>query len=357
MKISKGIWMKKLFIAAVCALLVTTGLRAEILEQILVKVNGEILTKTDLEKLQIAALRERGNINPAGLSDAELGKALAEVTPQVIVDAVDELLLLQRAKTLGYTVTDEAFNNVLESIKKDNKIESEAAFQAALKQEGMTLPQLRRMLERRMLIGRLQQAEVMGHIDITEAEEKAYYEAHKPEFATQPSVTLREIMITVPTDPKGVNAAAIDAAETKAGTIRARVAGGEAFDKVAGEVSDAASKSKGGLIGPIAKNELAEELAKLLASMKPGDITPVVRVPGGFEILKLEASSESTTLPFADARSQIAEKLSGARQGAEMQKYLKKLREQALIEWKNDEIKKAYEAGIAAQDKQPSPGA
>jgi peptidyl-prolyl cis-trans isomerase SurA len=343
--------MKKLLIAVCCALVLAPSLGAEILEQILVKVNGEILTKTDLEKLQIAAIREKANVNPNGISDTELGKALAEVTPQVIVDAVDELLLLQRAKALGYSVTDEAFNNVLESIKKDNKIDSEAAFQAALKQEGMTLPQLRRMLEKRMLIGQLQQREVNSHIDLTEAEERAYYEAHKSEFATTPSVTLREIMVTVPTDPKGVNAATIDEAQAKAEAIRARVMKGEAFDKVAAEVSDAPSKANGGLIGPIAKNELADELAKMLAAMKPGDVTPVVRVAGGFEILKLQSSTESTTLAFEDARSRIAENIGAEKQHAEMQKYLKKLRDQALIEWKNDEIKKAYEAGLAGQEK------
>jgi len=350
--------MKKFSLAIVCAVLIAPAVRAEILEQILVKVNGEILTKTDLEKLQIAAIRERANINPTGMNDAELGKALAEVTPQVIVDAVDEMLLLQRAKTLGYTVTDEAFNSVLDSIKKDNKIDTEEAFQAALKQEGMTLPQLRRMLEKRMLIGRVQQAEVAGHIDVTEAEEKDYYDAHTAEFATQPSVTLREIMINVPaSDPRGINAAAIDDAQKKAEAIRARVARGEAFDKVATETSDAPSKANGGLIGPIAKSELADDLAKMLATMKPGDITPVVRVAGGYEILKLESSTESTTLPFVDAKGQIAERLGQQRQGAKMLEYLKKLREQALIEWKNDEIKKAYEAGLAARDKQATPGA
>lgn len=328
------------------------GLRAEILEQILVKVNGEIFTKTDLEKLQIAVLRERSNANPAAMSDTELGKALADVTPTVIVDAVNELLLLQRAKALGYAVTDEAFNGVLESIKKDNKIESEQAFQAALKQEGLTLPQLRVILSKRMLIGQVQQREVMSHIEVTEAEMKAYYAAHTPEFESTPSVTLREIMISVPTDPKGVNAAAIEEAQQKADAIRARVVKGEAFDKVAGEVSDAPSKANGGLIGPIPKTELAEDLAKMLATMKVGDVTPVVRVPNGYEIFKLQSSIESTTLPFEQAKKEIADRLGAERQGAEMQKYLKKLRAQAIIEWKNDEIRKAYEAGLAAHDNQ-----
>ena len=191
--------MKRFLIAVVVALSVTAGLRAEILEQILVKVNGEILTKTDLEKLQIAAIRDRAGA-AAPTNDAELGKAIADVTPAVIVDAVDELLLLQRAKTIGLAVTDEQFNGVLDSIKKDNKIESEQAFQAALKDSGMTLPQLRKMLEKNILISQVRQREVLTHVDISEAEEKAYYEAHKGEFASVPSVTLREIKVTVPTD-------------------------------------------------------------------------------------------------------------------------------------------------------------
>jgi len=344
-------WRGPLAVAAVFFLAAMTA-RAEILEQILVKVNGEILTKTDLEKLQISAIRERGSVNPNGLTDADLAEAIAEVTPQVIVDAIDELLLLQRAKTLGYNVTDEAFNNVLESIKKDNKLESEEQFQAALKQEGMTLPQLRKSLERRMLISQVQQREVMAHVDLTEEEQRAYYDAHQSEFGTQPSVTLREILVAVPTDPKGVNVAADDEAKKKAEGVRARVVGGEAFDKVAAEVSDAPSKTNGGLIGPIAKTELADELGKMLAAMKVGDVTPVFRVTNGYEILRLESNIESTTLPFDNARNQIAEKLGSQRQQVAMQQYLKKLRDQALIEWKNDEIKKAYQAGLAAREKQ-----
>jgi peptidyl-prolyl cis-trans isomerase SurA len=343
--------MKKIFAVLTCLLAVSVGLRAEILEQVLVKVNGEILTKTDLEKLQIAALRDRSNGNVPRMSDAELAKALAEVTPTVIVDAVDELLLMQRAKTLGLTISDEQFNSVLESIKKDNKIESEEAFQQALKAEGMTLPLLRKMLERRMLIGQLQQREVISRIDITETEAKEYYEAHKSEFGTQPSVTLREILVSVPTTTRGVNAGAVDDAERKANDLRARVLKGESFEKVAAEASDAPSKANGGLIGPIPKSELDEELAKTLASMKVGDITPVIRVANGWEILKLEANVESTTLPFEMARQQITEKIGDQRREVALKQYIKKLRSQAIIEWKNDEIKKAWEAGLAAQEK------
>ena len=342
--------MKKLPIAVFCALLVTAGLRAEILEQILVKVNGEILTKTDLEKLQISAIRDRAGAT--NMSNGDLGKAIAEVTPAIIVDAVDELLLIQRAKTVGIAVTDEQFNGVLDSIKKDNKIETDAAFQAALKDSGMTLAQLRKALEKQILIGQLRQREVTAHVDLTEEEEKAYYAAHTSEFASVPSVTLREIKVTVPTDPRGINAGAVDDARQKAEDTRARLVKGEAFDKVLAEVSDAPSKANGGLIGSIPKTELADDLAKVISTMKAGEYTPVIPMGGGFEIFKLESTIESTTLPFDQAREQIADKLGSQRQGEAMKAYVKKLRGQALIEWKNDEIKKAYDAGVAEQDKE-----
>jgi peptidyl-prolyl cis-trans isomerase SurA len=342
------------FVAAAAVVAFTIGARAEVIEQILVKVNGEIITKSDLEQRQIAALREQqAGIDPSKMSDTALAKMLAEVTPDVIVQAVDELLLMQRAKELGMTITDEQFNNVLESIKKDNKMESEDQFQAALKQEGITLAQLRKMLEKRMLISQLQQREVAMRVDVTEAEERDYYNAHLDQFATTPSVTLREILVSVPTDPKGVNAAALEDAQKKAEGIRARIAKGESFEKLAGEVSDAPSKANGGLIGPIPKTEIDESLAKMLAGMKPGEVTQLVRVPNGIEILKLESTIEGTTIPFDQARGQISNRLGQQRQGAAMQKYVKRLRATALIEWKNDEIKKAYEAGVAAEPSEP----
>ena len=48
------------------------------------------------------------------------------------------MLLVQRGHELGYRLTDEQFRQVVDNIKKENKIETEEQFQAALKQEGMT---------------------------------------------------------------------------------------------------------------------------------------------------------------------------------------------------------------------------
>src|SRR6185295_5951411 len=281
----------KTLLPAVLFLAAITTVRGEIIEQILVKVNGEIFTKSDLEQRQVAALRQKGQAIDlkSDPSNAQLRQALDEVTPQILVDAVDEMLIVQRGKELGYRLGDEQFKSVLENIKKENKMESEEQFQAALKAENMTLADLRRNLERQMIQQRVQQNEVLGKIGVTDDEARKYYESHMNEFTTPPTVTLREILVTVNTDAKGLNVAADETAKAKAEEIRKRVtSGGESFEKLAGEVSESPSKANAGLIGPLSVSDISPELRKLIEGMKQGEVSELVRTPRGYQILKLE---------------------------------------------------------------------
>ena len=316
---------------------------SEIVEQVLVKVNGDIFTKTDLETRQVQLLRAR---NQGPLGDDELKKMLAEVTPQLLVDSVDELLLLQRGKDLGYHLGDEQFTEILGNIRKENKIETEEQFQAALKQEGLTLPELRRSIERSMIINRVQQAEVFGRISVTEEEARKYYETHPTEFTTPSTLMIREILVAVKTDGQTVNVGLDEEAKEKAEAIRARIAAGESFEKLAGELSDSSSKANSGLVGPLSPGELDPALRKLFEGMKPGDLSPVTRTSGGYQIFKLESRSETKVLPFDEARQQIANRVAMEKRRAEFQKYMQKLRAEALIEWKNADLKKMYDAAV-----------
>jgi peptidyl-prolyl cis-trans isomerase SurA len=338
--------------AAVLSLAAVATVRAEIIEQILVKVNGEIFTKSDLEQRQVAALRQKGQaLDLKGdPNNVQLRKALDEITPQIIVDAVDEMLIVQRGKELGYKLSDEQFKSVVDNIRKENKIESEEQFQAALKSENMTMADLRRNLERSMIVQRVQQNEVMTKIGVTDDEAKAYYDAHMNEFTTAPTVTLREILVAIPTDPKGINVGADEAALTRAQEIRRRVtAGGENFEKVAGEVSDSPSKANAGLIGPLSVNDIAPELRRSIEKMKPGDVSEPVRITRGYQLLKLETMTTTQVMPLDQAREQISERVFTDKRKVEFQKYIQKLRAQAIIEWKNPEIRKAFEEGVKQQ--------
>ena len=322
--------------------------RGQIIEQVLVKVHGEIITKTDLEARQIAALRQRDpNFRPE--SDTALQRALAEVTPGVIVDAVDEMLMVQRGKELGYTLSNEQFTGIVENIKKENKIETDEALQAALKQEGMTMIDLRRQLERTMLVQRVQQQEILQKLQVTDTEMKAYYEAHRNEFSTVPQITLREITVAVPVSAQGINVAQDDAAKAKAEEVRAKIVAGEPFARLAADYSDSGSKANGGLVGPLSRSDLSDELQKAIAGLKTGDVTPVLRTPRGYQIIKIESLQETSIKPYDEARTDIADKIANEKRQGEFQKFIARLRTEAIIDWKNDEVKKAYEVGLQQQ--------
>jgi parvulin-like peptidyl-prolyl isomerase len=335
-------------------LMIGAAARAEVIEQILVKVNGEIFTKTDLEERQVQALRQMGQ--QGDVNDSQLRQKLDEITPQLIVSVVDEMLLVQRGRDLGYRMGDEQFKSVLESIKKDNKIESDEQFQAALKQENMTLTDLRRNLERTMIVQRVQQNEVIGRIAVSDEDARAYYDAHQSEFTKPQAVTLREIFVSVPSDGKTINVGLDEEARDKAAAIRARVLAGESFEKLAADISEAPSRANAGLIGPLSFSDLSSDVRQLLTMMKVGDVTEVLRSNRGYQILKLESMTAAETLPFDQAREEISNRVFTDKRKQEFDKYLQKLRAEAIIEWKNAQIKKAYEQGVQQVNGTPAAG-
>jgi peptidyl-prolyl cis-trans isomerase SurA len=323
----------------------------QIIEQVLVKVNGDIITKTELEERQIAALRQR-NLSPDVLkNDEQLKKAIADVTPQLLVSAIDELLLTQLGREKGYKLSDEQFNRWLTDMRKEQGLEDEKRFQDALKQEGMSLSDVRRNVERNFVMTQVQREEFGGKLQITEEEAKQYYQVHQKEFTDPATVTLREILIDVPTlTQQGkpvINVGQDDEAAKKAADVRARMAAGEDFAKVASEVSSGASKANGGLIGPIAVAELSSDLQKLISNMKPGDITQPIRTSRGYQLLKLETSKASGIRPYESVRDIVADRVYNERAAAEMRKFLDRIRRQAIIVWKNEELRKLYEQQVS----------
>jgi parvulin-like peptidyl-prolyl isomerase len=338
--------------AAVALCMTSAGVRAEIIEQILVKVNGEIFTKTDLENRQVARLRDVQGQKvdlKAAPNNAELRKMLDEITPALLVEAVDEMLVVQRGKELGYTLGDAQFKQVLDNIRTQNKLENEADFEAALKQEGLTLADLRKNLEKQMVWQRVQQNEVVNKVAMTEEEARTYYDSHLQEFTTPATITLREILVGASADARGVSVAADEAAKTRADGIRARALAGESFEKLAADLSESPSRANAGLIGPINVDDLSADLRKIIDVMKVGEVAEPLRTARGYQILKLESSTPKRVTPFEQAREQIANSVLTDKRQREFLKYLEKLRSQAIIEWKNPDVKKAYDEGLKQQ--------
>jgi peptidyl-prolyl cis-trans isomerase SurA len=331
---------------------------SEVIEQVLVRVNGEIITKTDFEQRQVGVLRQRPELASGSATNEDVKRAIEEVTPDLILGAVDELLFVQRGKELGFVLGDQQFADIVENIKKENQIEEEADFQAALQQENMTLEDLRRQMERQMLVSRVQQQEVADKVGVTENEARGYHSAHRAEFTTISEITLREILIAVPVSDAGVNVAEDEEARAKAENIHSRLVAGEPFARLAAGLSEAPSKANGGLIGPFMQTDVASALQKIVDPLKIGELSPVIRSATGYQILKLESRTEEKVKSFEAARGEISDRMAQEKHGVQLLVYLDRLRDQAIITWRNEELRISYEQALAKRREAASnPGA
>jgi len=328
-----------------------------VLQKVLVKVNGAIFTKTELEELQIETLRE---LNKRQLSqmdlqnDAKLREELIRITPEILSYAIDELIVVQRGRELGLRMTDEIFKNYIDGLKKENQLD-DAGFKQELVKMGMTLEQLRPRIEKVYLRQGVLRRDVEPRISITEEEARQYYRAHPEQFMKPTMITVREISVLVPNEARSgeqvVNVAADEAALEKVKSAKARALKGEDFAALVTEISQSGSKANGGLIGPLNLAELAEALQKILAPLKTGDIAEPIRTPVGYQLLKVEHKDEATVQPFEAVRNDVSMRVQGERSEVEMRKFVESLRAQAIIEWKDEDLRKMYEQYRAAQKK------
>jgi peptidyl-prolyl cis-trans isomerase SurA len=319
---------------------------AQVLEQVLVRVNGEVVTKTQFEARQVAELRQRPELANVTPGSVELQRAVAEVTPELILETVDELLLVQRAREQGMALSDQQFNQIVTNIKDANDLHDEAKFEEALRQEGLTMTQLRQTIERGMLADQIRRTEVFEKINVTDAEARAYYEANRLAFTTPAQITLREILLEVPVTDRGVNVALDDEVRAQAEALRQRVLAGESFATLAGEHSAAASRANGGLIGPLSREDLAAQLQAMIDGLEVGEVTDVLRTTRGYQLLLLDSRTDSVARPFQDAYADISRSVASQKAEREMYRYLDRLREQANIVWRNDELQRAYEHAL-----------
>jgi peptidyl-prolyl cis-trans isomerase SurA len=342
-------------ILAACSIAVAGAQQSAILERIIVKVNGEILTQTQLEDLQIEAMRDQNKQveNRKALSNEDVRKALVDITPTILVEEVDKLLMIQRARELNLKFSDEMFKQSIDNIKKQNaeSIKSDADLERALKEAGLTMAKLRQNFEKGYLVMEVERREVARNITLTEEEARQYHKAHPQDFMKPATMTLREILVSVPTTGTGTqatfNAAIADAAKAKIDSLRARAAAGEDFLKLISEASDSSTKANNGLIGPVVVADMNPVLVAALEKLQPGEITEPLRTRAGYQIFKLESRSAAEPEPYDKVRNEIGQKIYESRRDGEMSKYLTRLRAQALIEWKDENFRKMYEQGLA----------
>ena len=314
--------MRRLFVLIPLLSLVPSGAGAEMIERVVAKVNGQIITLSEFQGRQIAAAQA------AHVDAASVGGFLRQNNARILQEAIDEILILQKAEDAGIKAPPQWVDESIDGIKKDNNITTDEQFQEALAREGMTLAELRKNIENGVVRRIMMEREIRPKIEATETELRAEYEKLKPtEFTKPATVSLQEVLVS---EKAGGLALARQVAE------RARA--GEDFAALAQAYSSAPSRAHGGDVGQLNQGEMNPDLEKVAFALPVGGVSDPLLVEGGYRIIKVTAKTSGSVTPYDAAKDKVRDRLMMARFDKAYDAYMQDLRKSASIELRVREV-------------------
>jgi len=184
--------------------------KSVVIEEIVARVNNEIITTSDLARSR-AAMIEDVRADCRNCSPTQLENAIAEKEKTLLRDLIDQSLLVQRAKDVGLNVETELVRR-MDQIRQQNNLESMERLEEELRKHGIVIEEWKDNIRKGLLSQQIIQREVGARVQIDREEMKKFYDEHKGEFHRPEQVALREMFVS--TD--GKDEAGIAEAEKKA---------------------------------------------------------------------------------------------------------------------------------------------
>lgn len=314
----------KLIIAA--ALLMTSAantMSADTVERIVAKVNGQIITLTELNE-QVATAQEQ--MGPTQTEEEQ--RQRDELLPRTILDAaIDNMLVMQVAADRGLQVPSRFFEEWKQNIMKEMNIEDEEAFERQVALQGGTVEGLKKRFEEGLLLQEVRRMEVDSKVSVSEPEIEERYRLNIEDYTQPPRLRLREIVVRFD-DTNEIEQG------QKARRLLQDVQQGADFAEVARMHSESGSRDAGGDLGFFNEGELTESLSVAAFALGPGEVSEIIRLDTAFYIIRVEEKEDETTKPLEDVRNEVADAIFQEKMTAQMERFVKQLRERAIIEIK-----------------------
>jgi peptidyl-prolyl cis-trans isomerase SurA len=298
--------MKPLIVAALLSGLLATvscGSDSSASADVVARVNGKDLTAAELDKqIQVQLQGAQQPPSPEELQDLKL---------QVLSRMINDQILLEQAAAASLSASDAEVDVRFNEFKSRY---SEEKLQELLKEQKMTVDDVRAELRKSITIEKLVNKEITSKISVTDAEIKSFYDKNKESFNLPESFHIAHILVTPVADAELQNVKRDDAktpeeARQKAVRLLKEVQSGRDFGVVARESSEDPSSSPAG--GDLNFQSLQNiesvdpRLAQAVQRMRVGETFPqVIETRAGYHILKLIEKDAGGQKDLSDPRVQ-----------------------------------------------------
>jgi peptidyl-prolyl cis-trans isomerase SurA len=337
------------------AALVPSGVRAQakalVVEEIIARVNNDVVTMSDYQKAE-EQLREEVAHDCQGCPQDKLFAEFKEQQKDLLRGLIDQSLMVQRAKDMGISVESDVIKR-LDEVRVQNHLNSLEDLEKAVEGSGLAWEDYKTTIRNGLLTQEVVRREVGSHINIGNDEVKKYYDAHPQEFTRPEQVVLSEIFLST----EGKSPEEIESVQKKAEDLRNRVMKGDEFSEIAKRYSEGSTaKDRGGELGTFPKGELDQKLEEVVFNMEKGQITDVIQTKTGFEVLKVENHYQAGLQPQAKVENEIMNRLYMQKMEPQMRDYLGQLREESYVMVKPGYTDSAAVAGASViTEVQPTP--
>jgi peptidyl-prolyl cis-trans isomerase SurA len=299
---------------------------ARTVEEIIARVNNEIITRSELDKARGSAEEDAKQECQSKCTPDQLRADIEDRQKNTLRDLIDQSLLVQRGKDMGVNVEPEVIKR-LDQLRQQNKIDSMEDLEKAVTAQGSNWEDFKNNIRNGILTQRVISSEVGSHINIGKEEISKYYDEHKKEFVRPEQVALREIEVST----EGKKDEELPELKKKADTALKRVKDGEDFGEIAKRFSDSSTAKQGGFLGVYKRGELSKELEDLVFKMKKNELTDVMDTKQGYLVLQVLERYEAGEQPLNKVENEIMDHLYSQRMEPAMRQYLKTLREQSYV--------------------------
>jgi len=305
---------------------VPEGINSRTVEEIIARVNNEIITRSELDKARVTAREDAEQECKGRCSAEELKIQIEDRQKNALRDLIDQSLLVQRGKDMGISVETEVIKR-LDQIRIQNNLGSMEDLEKAVSGTGINWEDFKDNIRKGLLTQRVISQEVGSHITVGKEEIAKYYEQHKKDYIRPEQVALREIVVS--TD--GKKDSELPDLKKKAETALKRVKDGEEFGEIAKRFSDGSTAKQGGFLGVYKRGELSKELEDTVFQMKKNALTDILDTKQGYLILQVLEHYDEGEQSLSKVEGEITDKIYSERMEPKLRDYLKTLREQSYV--------------------------
>lgn len=292
----------------------------EKLPDVIAKVNGETVTRTELEDYVRNLEGQAGSPIPADQRD--------RIYRGVIDQLVGYKLLVQEARARKVTVADADVDARVAEVKK--QFPSEDLFMQTLIDRKMTLDQIKADARRDMSIAKLIDAEIAPRVAVKPAQIDEFYKSNPDKFIQPERVRASHILISI---TENADAAAKSQAKAKAEQILKDLKAGKDFATLARQHSqDPGSAVNGGDLGFFPQGQMVGPFNDAAFTLKPGATSDLVETQFGYHIIRVAEKQPSRTVPLDEVRPRIEEYLKHQNRESETESFVKALRAKGKVE-------------------------